>query len=172
MNEPSNFCNEDGMSQVCVVPPVNCPNLGEQTTCCLNCTTVDPSNKYDAPPFVPHTAYKTLGGKTMTPSSLHAGEILDYNAHNLYGLMEAIATRKALISLSPKKRPFLLSRSSFLGSSVHTFHWTGDNSAHWQDMRDSIVTMNNLGLYGMVMTGADICGFLDNTTEALCNRWI
>ena len=39
-------------------------------------------------------------------------------------------------------------------------------------MADSIVTMNNLAIFGLSMTGADICGFAKDTTEELCARWI
>lgn len=167
MNEVSNFCNEKGVSQVCQVDPDStCPD-----GCCLNCTTPQPTNTYDFPPYVPNVSKKTLGGKTVAMSSIHSGGILEYDAHNLFGFMESIATRKTLISVI-NKRPFLLSRSSYLGSGVHTAHWTGDNAAEWTDLAASIVTMNNMALFGIPMIGADICGFNGDTTEELCARWI
>jgi alpha-glucosidase (family GH31 glycosyl hydrolase) len=52
--------------------------------------------------------------------------VTDYDAHNLYGLTEQIATNKALTDIRGK-RPFLLSRSSFLSTGVHSAKWTGDN---------------------------------------------
>mmetsp|Transcript_12012 Transcript_12012/g.26740 ORF Transcript_12012/g.26740 Transcript_12012/m.26740 type:complete len:320 (+) Transcript_12012:202-1161(+) len=122
-----------------------------------------------------------MGGKTIAMSALHApadadggGSILEYNAHNTYGLMEARATRQALLDLQshPHQKPFVLSRSTSMGSGRHTAHWTGDNAATWTDLRVSITTMNTLSLFGMSMTGADICGFMGDTTEELCARWI
>ena len=149
----ANFCNLNGADQVCEIKddPTDCPD-----GCCLNCTTPDPTNTYDFPPFLPHVAQSHLAGKTLSMASIHADGILEYNSHSLYGLMESIATRQALVNAIPK-RPFLLSRSTFLGSGVHTAHWTGDNAATWNDLAASIVTMNNMALFGIPMIGADIC---------------
>lgn len=168
MNEPSNFCNYNGHGQVCFLREhMKCAiNL-----CCLNCTTVDDANKLDFAAFVPHTAMNTLGGRTLPMSAQHAGALSEYAVHNLYGFMESVATRAALIGIR-KERPFLLSRSTFMGSGAHTAHWTGDNAATWDDLAVSIVTMNNMALFGISMIGADICGFNGDTTEELCARWI
>jgi alpha-glucosidase (family GH31 glycosyl hydrolase) len=141
--------------------------------CCLKCTTPDKSNKYDLPPFVPHSVMKSMGGRTIGMSAVHYGDVKEYNTHNLYGYMESVATRNALINIKGEtERPFVLSRSTFLGSGKHTAHWTGDNAATWDDLAVSIITMNNMALYGIPMIGADICGFQENSTEELCARWI
>jgi alpha-glucosidase (family GH31 glycosyl hydrolase) len=167
MNEASNFCNADGNGQVCALKSTPCTD-----GCCIDCSTVDPTNKYDYPPYVPNMVWGALGAKTIAMSGLHAGNVLEYNAHNLYGLMESIATRAALLALRPAERPFVLSRSTSLGSGKYAGHWTGDNAATWDDLKASITTMNNLALFGMSMTGADICGFNEATNEELCARWI
>jgi alpha-glucosidase (family GH31 glycosyl hydrolase) len=89
----------------------------------------------------------------------------------LYGLTEQIATNVALTQIRAK-RPFLLTRSSFLGTGVHSAKWTGDNAATWNDLKSSIVSVMDFNIFGVPMIGADICGFIYDTTEELCTRWI
>lgn len=70
--------------------------------------------------------------KTASMSSFHYGGVSVYNAHNLYGLTEQIATKKALTEVrGGNRRPFLVTRSGFLSSGVHTAKWTGDNGDYF-----------------------------------------
>jgi len=173
MNEVSNFCNGDGTGQVCVnTASSGCPAPGaSQTDCCLSCKTVDSSNKLDFPPYSIGNLYGRLSTKTMAMSATHYNNVTVYDAHNLYGLTEQMATNAALKSVTGK-RPFLLTRSSFPSSGVHTAKWTGDNGATWDDLKASIVGIMDFNIMGVPMIGADICGFIFDTTEELCARWI
>jgi len=173
MNEVSNFCNVDGTGQVCAnTAHSGCPAPGaSQTDCCLSCSTIDPSNPLDFPPYKIQNLYGRLSTKTIAMSATHYGNVSVYNAHNLYGLTEQIATNRALSAIR-QKRPFLLTRSSFLSTGRHSAKWTGDNGATWDNLKSSIVSIMDFNLFGIPMVGADICGFIFDTTEELCARWI
>ena len=108
--------------------------------------------------------HKPLGSKTMVSSAVHYDDILEYNAHNMYGLSKDIM-KNTTLNLELKKRPFILTRSTFVGSGEHAAHWTGDNVATWNDLGYSIPTMLGFRLFGFPMVGADICGFEKDTTE-------
>ncbi|KAL1196146.1 Alpha-xylosidase 1 [Cardamine amara subsp. amara] len=170
MNEVSNCC-----SGLCTIPEgKECPSKkgGPGVTCCLDCKNIT-KTRWDDPPYkINATGFNaSLGFKTIATSAYHYNGVREYDAHSIYGFSEAIATHKGLLA-SQGKRPFILSRSTFVGSGKYAAHWTGDNEGTWESLQVSISTMLNFGIFGIPMVGSDICGFFPPTLEELCNRWI
>jgi len=92
--------------------------------------------------------------------------------HNVYGMLMVKASREGILSSNPDKRPFVLSRSGYLGSNRYAATWTGDNSATEHDMRMSIPMSLNLGLSGQAFNGPDMGGFTAITTPDLFGQWV
>ncbi|MFH0879003.1 MAG: TIM-barrel domain-containing protein [Lentisphaerota bacterium] len=114
---------------------------------------------------------------TMPVSNIHRGgaglpQDLHARYHNVYGMLMVQATREGVQSANPKKRPFVLTRSSYLGGHRYAATWTGDNIANWEHLKMSIPMSLNLGLSGQPFNGPDIGGFKDNSTPELFGHWI
>ena len=78
---------------------------------------------------------------------------------NLYANGMAEAAFSGLERLRPGVRPFVLSRSGFLGIQRHAAVWTGDNHSSWEHLRQNLDMVIGLGLSGVPITGADVGGF-------------
>ncbi|KAL3830929.1 hypothetical protein ACJIZ3_019731 [Penstemon smallii] len=171
MNEASNFC-----SGLCTIPEGRiCPNgTGPGWVCCLDCKNIT-QTRWDDPPYKINASgtQVPIGYKTIATSAYQYNGVLEYDAHSIYGFSQSVATHKALQGLEGK-RPFILTRSTFVGSGHYAAHWTGDNKGTWDDLKLSISTMLNFGIFGVPMVGSDICGFYPAAPplEELCNRWI
>ncbi len=102
--------------------------------------------------------------------NLEAGPHLEY--HNVYGMLMARTTRAGILDARPDKRPFVLTRSNFLGGQRYAATWTGDNASTEVCLRESIPMSLNLGLSGQPFNGPDLGGFADNATPDLWARWV
>uniref|UniRef100_A0A8B9W9G9 alpha-glucosidase n=1 Tax=Bos mutus grunniens TaxID=30521 RepID=A0A8B9W9G9_BOSMU len=123
------------------------------------------------PPFTPKILDGYLFSKSICMDAVqHWGQ--HYDVHNLYGYSMAIATAETVKTVFPNKRSLILTRSTFAGSGKFAAHWLGDNAATWSDLRWSIPGMLEFNLFGIPMVGADICGFMLDTSEELCRRWM
>eukprot|EP00057_Strongylocentrotus_purpuratus_P032922 XP_789388.3 PREDICTED: lysosomal alpha-glucosidase [Strongylocentrotus purpuratus] len=89
----------------------------------------------------------------------------------MFGISEVNVSFTMLANIR-KKRPFIISRSTFPSSGRYGGHWLGDNNSEWPEMHSSITGILNFNMFGIPMVGADICGFNGNTTEELCTRWM
>lgn len=72
-----------------------------------------------------------------------------YNLHNTWGYQEEVATYEAMLTIYPGKRPFLISRSTFVGAGRVTGHWTGDNASKWIYLRVIVQGALQFSLYGI-----------------------
>ena len=87
---------------------------------------------------------------------------------NLFGTMESNTTRNALIARRPGLRPFLITRSTFVGAGNYTGKWLGDNEAIWEHYRKSIAgVLNMASIFQIPMIGSDICGFSESFNQPL-----
>jgi maltase-glucoamylase len=149
MNEPANF--EHG-----------------SVTGCSN-------SSYNYPPYLPKSSNAEDGAHIFDKTICMDAQQnwgLHYNVHNLYGHSMAMTTYNSLRSINTNLRPFLLLRSNFAGTQKYGAHWLGDNASQWPHLAWSIVGMLEFSLFGFSNTGADICGYFDNVTEQMCQRWM
>jgi alpha-glucosidase len=92
--------------------------------------------------------------------------------HNVYGMLMAKATVEAMRSARPERRPFVLTRSSYLGGQRYAATWTGDNRSTWQQLHWSVPMVLNLGLSAQPFAGPDIGGFVGTPSPELFAHWI
>lgn len=116
-------------------------------------------------------------GKTMPPHNWHrgggglpAGPHAEY--HNVFGMLMARATREGIAAANPNRRPFVLTRSNFLGGQRYAATWTGDNASTERDMKMSVAMTLNLGLSGQPFNGPDLGGFSGAATPDLWANWV
>ncbi|WP_353303896.1 TIM-barrel domain-containing protein [Sessilibacter corallicola] len=121
---------------------------------------------------------------TMPEDNVHAGGIkFEENGkalpadshkryHNVYGMLMVKASLDGIKNANPEKRPFILTRSNFLGGHRYAATWTGDNDSTWEHLRASIPMSLNLGLSGQPFNGPDIGGFEGNATPELFGHWM
>nr|XP_026694311.1 LOW QUALITY PROTEIN: lysosomal alpha-glucosidase-like [Ciona intestinalis] len=128
------------------------------------------TNALNNPPYKPKIWGDILADKTMCPDHLHKlGN--HYDVHNLYGWSQSNVTILSATAATGK-RPFVVSRSTYVGSGQWAAHWLGDNNSDWHDLKMSVIGMLEFNMFGIPYVGADICGFNGDAQEELCDRWM
>ncbi|KAI1719105.1 glycosyl hydrolases family 31 domain-containing protein [Ditylenchus destructor] len=137
------------------------------------CPTEGKDAYLDVPPYPTASIIRgkeSLSSKTLCMLGETASGTL-YDTHTIYGWAETVATTEALRKIMPDKRGILLSRSTFIGSGHYAGHWLGDNFAEWNDLRTSIIGVQEFNFFGIPYVGSNVCGFNYDSNEELCLRW-
>jgi alpha-glucosidase len=100
------------------------------------------------------------------------GETLQAETRNLYGTMMARATYEGLARQRPRRRPWVLTRSGFVGVQRWAASWMGDNNSWWEHLETSLPQLSSMGLSGCPHVGVDIGGFYGNCYGELFVRWM
>lgn len=136
-------------------------------------TTVTPGvRNVNYPPYAINNVQGDLAVHAISPNATHADGTEEYDVHNLFGYQILNATYHGLLAAMPTKRPFIIGRSTFVGSGKWAGHWGGDNTSLFALMYFSISQALSFSLFGIPMFGVDTCGFAGNSDEELCNRWM
>ncbi|CAB3407773.1 unnamed protein product [Caenorhabditis bovis] len=106
---------------------------------------------------------------TMDRDAIHYGGIEHREVHNMYGLMYHSATFDGLIArTNGQDRPFVLTRSGFVGSQRTAAIWT---AANWGHLEITAPMLLSLSVAGIPFVGADVGGFFGDPDEQLLTRW-
>jgi alpha-glucosidase len=91
--------------------------------------------------------------------------------HNEYAILMAMGTVAGLLEAMPDRRTFVLSRAGSAGIQRYAANWLGDNCSRWDHLWLSIPMAMGLGVSGQPFVGADIGGFMGNSSAELLVRW-
>ncbi|MFD0313642.1 glycoside hydrolase family 31 protein [Streptomyces flavalbus] len=120
------------------------------------------------------TSFNAFGETTLPRSARHSleGRGGDHReAHNVYGLCMARAGYEGLRRLVPEERPFVFSRSGWIGMQRYGGTWSGDVGTGWPGLRASLSLVLGLGLCGVPYSGPDVGGFDGCPSPELFLRW-
>ena len=151
------------------------PCVGEMG---VQCDPKDNYYYYKDLPYMP--GYNEEIGRTnMAAGSINENGILygpddrKYAIYNTKPILSYMQNKLTFNFLKNKlnKRPFIISRSATIGTGKYCGHWLGDNNSNYKSMKNSVDGIFQFMIYGITMTGDDICGFFDDSNAKLCNRW-
>lgn len=98
-----------------------------------------------------------------------AGKVPHEKVRGLYPYFEAEATYRGLEMAG--KRPFILSRSGYLGIQKYAALWTGDVPSTWEGLRLTLMAVLGLSASGVPFVGCDVGGFAGLGDYELIARW-
>lgn len=114
---------------------------------------------------------RDLNDKSISIDAVHHNGVTEFEAHSTYGFYMSKATSAFFTQAEKPQRPFVITRSTYSGVGKYVSHWLGDNFAQFDMLRYSIGGIHLFNMFGVPVTGADICGFIFDTNAHLCARW-
>jgi alpha-glucosidase (family GH31 glycosyl hydrolase) len=109
-----------------------------------------------------------LGEPERVPAEARFGPYDERAFHNAFNLAWAKLVRKAFLAAHPARRPFILSRSGYIGiAGLGVSTWSGDVPANWKGLRDQIPLGLSASLSGLPFWGSDVGGFITRGGEAM-----
>lgn len=143
-----------------------------------NYTFDENENIYENIPYIPgyKKDHSNIRSRTLSENcysnNINENEFLyGYNFRPLMSYTQNMITNINLKRIL-NKRPFILSRSTALSHGRYGFHWLGDNYANYKSMRNGVNGIYQFQIYGVPMTGDDICGFDGESWDKICARWM
>lgn len=112
-----------------------------------------------------------LGEPERVPGEARFGTKGEYDErafHNAFNLEWAKLVRGAFLAAHPDRRPFILSRSGYLGiAGLGVSTWSGDVPASWKGLKDQVPLGLSASLSGLPFWGSDVGGFITRGGEAM-----
>ena len=118
-------------------------------------------------PYVP--TGRDLNIQSIDIDAVHHHGETEADVHSLFGTMEVKATSEWFEA--NEKRTMIIERSAFAGLGKYGSRWLGDNFSQKEYMGYSVTGVMMHNIIGIPLAGADICGFIGDTTPELCARW-
>jgi oligosaccharide 4-alpha-D-glucosyltransferase len=109
-----------------------------------------------------------LGEPENVPATARFGPWSEVEFHQAFNKEWSRIVRDAWAKASPGKRPFILSRSGYLGSTGYGVSiWSGDVPATWDGLKAQIPLGLQAGLSGFPFWGSDAGGFITSGGELM-----
>lgn len=112
-----------------------------------------------------------LGEPERVPGEARFGAQGEYDErafHNAFNLEWAKLVRSAFLAAHPDRRPFILSRSGYIGiAGLGVSTWSGDVPASWKGLKDQVPLGLSASLSGLPFWGSDVGGFITRGGEAM-----
>ncbi len=112
-----------------------------------------------------------LGEPERVPGQARFGPHREYDErafHNAFNLAWAKLVRNAFLAAHPDRRPFILSRSGYIGiAGLGVSTWSGDVPASWKGLKEQVPLGLSASLSGLPFWGSDVGGFITRGGEAM-----